>query len=208
MNMTKALFFFSIIVLLFLDGINPSFAQNVQSNQDLGFTRFADSTFGFSFLLPSWFSVSKSMYEVDAYEVKESGEFSFMVSFQPLSIWLSDSVGHALKNHNDSLLTAAKCIAYSSLRSRGDAGVSFGRIDSMFECTSKAGFRVLVLYRTQVLELNAGTSDSNLSGPLYLVDISKERNGRILEFDYGGFDMRMETYKQLAASVALSAELK
>jgi hypothetical protein len=206
--MTKAIVLFSIIVLLFLGGINHSFAQNMQPHQDLGFTRFADSPFGFSFLLPSWFSVSKSTYEVDAYEVKESGEFSFRVSFQPLSIWLYDSVGHALKNHNDSLLTAAKCIAYSSLRSRGDAGESFGRIDSMLECTSKAGFRVLVLYLTQVIELNDGSSDSNLSGPLYLVDISKERNGRILEFDYSGFDMRMETYKQLAASIALSAELK
>ncbi len=171
---------------------------------------YVDTTYGFSFRLPNWFSVGKSAEYRDVLDVRESGEFSFKILILNLTELLelhADRTREIPKDSTDCFLYAAKEEAFRSLVVNYHGIVVYGRIDSLKEYKSLVGQRVLAIYRTAVSE-DGSPVDFEQLGPLYIVDISQTTKGRLLAFDYSWFDFKQSTYRELATAIALSVELR
>jgi hypothetical protein len=186
--------------------MTPAFTQDtVQKNM----TVYVDTSNGFSFCIPNWFSVKKSTEYYDALDVMESGEFSFRIFINNLAEFNHRHEARFNKSFEDSVdvfLDVAKEATYWShfVGYHGEIE-RYGQLDSLREFRSKGGQRVYAIYRT-LISPNNKPIDHDSIGPLFIVDLPNKNERKFVEFDYSWFDVKRESYKELAFSIALSVQ--
>jgi len=199
-----------LLILLLQALLSRSDAQDQSLFRGLETQVYVDSSIGISFKLPKWFSAAPSRFERDAIDVQESGEPSFTVLAQRFDDTLDPKIRTDIKYRGKNLdvfSRVAQQEAFRSLMFIGASGVAHGRIDSIKEYRTASNLRVIGIFRTQVIEAEDGSKDSNATGPVYCVDISPKRPGFLIEFDFQNLAMNLATYSSLVEAIPLSIEL-
>jgi hypothetical protein len=171
---------------------------------------YSDTTYGFSFYIPKWFSVRKNVNHRDIMVVMESNEVSFR--FETIDISVHNDVYEqyvrpAAQDSNDLFLQTVKEATFFSGAVNYQGLVQYARLDSLKKFKSTTGLRVFATYRT-VVSIDGIPVDNEHLGPLYFIDISELSKGKLLKLDFSWYDITNVTYRELALSIALSVRPK